>query len=205
MLTQEEIKNYNSFWKDIIEKEDGTVDMEQLKKELYDYSMIIENCTKAYMEMTDGNISKPNTCFFEVKSIFEDKYAFAEDYNELETKVEQLENKVKELENVLDERFIHVAYARTVYGRLMQLPKEIIVKNDLKLRNEINMLLEEKNRQEQLNDKYLQKLVYALTPTTHALGNEYNNGFKKIIADNIDLETCKIRRKLKEYWGKDKY
>ncbi len=55
------------------------------------------------------------------------------------------------------------------------------------------------------NDKYLQKLVYALTPTQHALGDDYNNAFKKIIADNIDLETCKIRRKLKEFWGIDKY
>lgn len=58
---------------------------------------------------------------------------------------------------------------------------------------------------EQLNNKYLQKIVYALTPTTHALGNNYNNAFKKIIAENIDLETCKIKRKLKECWGTDKY
>ena len=57
---------------------------------------------------------------------------------------------------------------------------------------------------EQINNKYLQKLVYALTPTTHALGDDYNNAFKKIIAENIDLETCKIRRKLKECWGIDK-
>ena len=58
---------------------------------------------------------------------------------------------------------------------------------------------------EQLNNKYLQKMVYALTPTTHALDNNYNNAFKKIIAENIDLETCKIKRKLKECWGTDKY
>lgn len=57
----------------------------------------------------------------------------------------------------------------------------------------------------EINDKYLQKLVYALTPTQHALGDNYNNEFKKIIADNIDLETCKIKRLLKECWGTDKY
>ena len=57
----------------------------------------------------------------------------------------------------------------------------------------------------EINDKYLQKLVYALTPTTHELSTDNNNAFKKIIADNIDLETCKIRRKLKEFWGVDKY
>lgn len=55
------------------------------------------------------------------------------------------------------------------------------------------------------NDKYLQKLVYALTPTTHELSTDNNNAFKRIIADNIDLETCKIRRKLKEFWGVNKY
>lgn len=58
--------------------------------------------------------------------------------------------------------------------------------------------------QEELNNKYLQKLVYALSPTTHALGDYYNNAFKKIISKNIDLETCKIKRKLKECWGIDK-
>lgn len=54
-------------------------------------------------------------------------------------------------------------------------------------------------------DKYLQKLVYALTPTTHELSTDNNNAFKRIIAENIDLETCKIRRKLKEFWEIDKY
>jgi len=61
------------------------------------------------------------------------------------------------------------------------------------------------NKLEKINDKYLQKLVYALSPTTHTLGDDYNSKFKNIIKDNIDLETCKIKRKLKECWGIDKY
>lgn len=69
----------------------------------------------------------------------------------------------------------------------------------------IEQLKLEKQELEEKNDKYLQKLVYALTPTTHALDTDNNNAFKQIIADNIDLETCKIRRKLKEFWGVDKY
>ncbi len=36
--------------------------------------------------------------------------------------------------------------ARTVYGRLMQLSKEIIVKDNLKLRNEINQIIEENDK-----------------------------------------------------------
>lgn len=52
--------NYDNFWKDIIEK-DGVIDFEQVKKELYDYSMMMEEVSKAYDEVTGGRISKPNT------------------------------------------------------------------------------------------------------------------------------------------------
>lgn len=69
----------------------------------------------------------------------------------------------------------------------------------------LNNLSEYIEQLETINDKYLQKLVYALTPTTHELSTDNNNAFKQIIAENIDLETCKIRRKLKEFWGIDKY
>lgn len=69
----------------------------------------------------------------------------------------------------------------------------------------IHILQNNTKQLETINDKYLQKLVYALTPTTHELSTDNNNAFKQIIADNIDLETCKIRRKLKEFWGIDKY
>lgn len=69
----------------------------------------------------------------------------------------------------------------------------------------IEQLETDKQKLIEINDKYLQKLVYALTPTTHELSTDNNNAFKQIIADNIDLETCKIRRKLKEFWGVDKY
>ena len=33
--------NYNAVWKEILEKEDGSIDMEQLKKELFDFSNMI--------------------------------------------------------------------------------------------------------------------------------------------------------------------
>lgn len=68
------IKKYEELWKDIVEHEDGSLNKDQVMRELSDYSMIMDNCTKAYMAMSDGMISKPNTCFFEVESIFDDRY-----------------------------------------------------------------------------------------------------------------------------------
>jgi len=77
----------------------------------------------------------------------------------------------------------------------------VIISNLIeKLESDKQKLIEKLEEKEKLNDKYLQKLVYALSPTTHALGDSYNNAFKSIIADKIDLETCKIKRELKDCW-----
>ncbi len=73
------------------------------------------------------------------------------------------------------------------------------------LETENKELKADKQRIIELNNKYLQKLVYSLSPTTHALGDDYNSKFKQIIKENIDLETCKIKQKLKECWGIDKF
>lgn len=73
-IDEEVEKEYQEFWKDIVENEDGTLNKEQVKKELCDFSMVMNNCTKAYVEMTCNNISKPNTKFFEVLGIFQEKF-----------------------------------------------------------------------------------------------------------------------------------
>jgi len=52
-------KHYNEYWKDIIEK-DGEVDMNQLKKELFDYSNLMDNASKVYCHITNGMMSKVN-------------------------------------------------------------------------------------------------------------------------------------------------
>jgi 5-methylcytosine-specific restriction endonuclease McrBC regulatory subunit McrC len=70
-------KKYQEFWKDIVENEDGTLNEEQVKKELCDFSMVMDNCTKAYCEMTIGEISKPNTNFSEVLNKFQEKFYYA--------------------------------------------------------------------------------------------------------------------------------
>lgn len=79
-------KQYNDFWKDIVEK-DGVVDMEQVKKELFDFRFMMKEVPKVYMEVTGGKISKTNTYAFEVINIFNDEYLdkaiTQEDINEL--------------------------------------------------------------------------------------------------------------------------
>ena len=47
---------------------------EQVKKELADFRMVMDNCTSAYQEMSGSLITKPNTYFSEVLKIFQEKY-----------------------------------------------------------------------------------------------------------------------------------
>ena len=72
-------ENYENFWKDIVENEDGSINKDQLMRELADYSMVMHNCAMAYSTMTNQIISKQNTKFSAVESIFNDKY-FSKDY-----------------------------------------------------------------------------------------------------------------------------
>ena len=63
-------KDYEEFWKGIVENEDVTLNKDQVMRELSDYSMVMENCALAYFTMTKQRISKQNTKFFEVEGIF---------------------------------------------------------------------------------------------------------------------------------------
>lgn len=55
-------KNWWEFWAPIlIDKGTGKLNMEQLKKELFDYWTLMDAVPKVYMEITNGRISKPNT------------------------------------------------------------------------------------------------------------------------------------------------
>lgn len=66
-------EEFKTFWVPIIfDEENGKLNLEQLKKELYDYSMLLENVPKVYCEVSGGKISKPNTDPNEVISAFND-------------------------------------------------------------------------------------------------------------------------------------
>jgi hypothetical protein len=53
-------KEYEDFWKEIVEK-DGVINIDQVKRELSDFSKVIGNVAKVYDHITSGRVSKPLT------------------------------------------------------------------------------------------------------------------------------------------------
>lgn len=74
------IQKYENFWKNIVENDDGSLNKDQIMRELSDYSMIMNNCERAYDLMTGGIISKAGTKFEIVEEIFCDKYIMKDDH-----------------------------------------------------------------------------------------------------------------------------
>jgi hypothetical protein len=64
-MTDDIDKIYESFWRDIVEK-GGRLDVEAIKRELYDYHTLLNEVPKVYSDITGGRISKPNTLASEV-------------------------------------------------------------------------------------------------------------------------------------------
>lgn len=60
-VTDEIEEKYRTFWKPLLERPDGSIDMGQVKKELFDFSNMITNTTRAFSELSGGMISKPLT------------------------------------------------------------------------------------------------------------------------------------------------
>ena len=55
------VEIYNSLFKDIVENSDGTLNKDQVMRELSDYTTFMDTASKVYMEITNGRISKINT------------------------------------------------------------------------------------------------------------------------------------------------
>lgn len=49
-------------------------------------------------------------------------------------------------------------------------------------------------------DKLENKLMFALSPTTHELSVVTKRNFKNIIRKNIDEDTYTLKQLLKDYW-----
>lgn len=83
MRKEYDVEKEWEFWKTIVCNDDGTINIEQLKKELRDYSFMLGEVPNVYIEVTGGMLSKPHYYADGVIRAFKDKYeakAVAVDY-----------------------------------------------------------------------------------------------------------------------------
>lgn len=59
MNDQSIFENYEYFWKEVLENQDGSINKEQLMKELYDFSQLIRNLSKIYTYASGNKASHP--------------------------------------------------------------------------------------------------------------------------------------------------
>ena len=65
---------FQEFWKDIICKEDSSIDIDAVKCELADYYKMLQEVPKVYSEITGGILSKPLYKAEFVLEYFREKY-----------------------------------------------------------------------------------------------------------------------------------
>lgn len=94
-------QEYADFWRRIVENPDGTLNADQVKRELHDYSMLIRQVPEAYDGVTNGRISKPNTMPGPVIDAVEERISDAED--------EAINDLVRNLEECPEQAFASVA------------------------------------------------------------------------------------------------
>lgn len=54
-------KVYEEFWKELVTHDDGSINMDAIKRELFDFYITIQEVSKTYDAITGGKLSKPNT------------------------------------------------------------------------------------------------------------------------------------------------
>jgi hypothetical protein len=64
---------YESFWKGLVEK-NGVLDLEEVKKELFDYHTLLQEVPLVYEHVTGGAASKAHTKAEVIISLAEDHY-----------------------------------------------------------------------------------------------------------------------------------
>lgn len=128
-----ELENYeecwNSFWKDIIVDENGDIKLDQLKRELADYSMIIENVSTVYCELTNSRMSKPH---YHASSVISCVNSVQEEYVEDWFKDETEEIRMLIAESLLvkdKDNYVNILYE--VLSFLTKIDKEKLSKEEL--------------------------------------------------------------------------
>lgn len=64
---------YDSFWKELVENSDGTLNKDKVMRELADYKVMIGEMAKLYSDVTNGKASHPMTQASEIRAVFDDE------------------------------------------------------------------------------------------------------------------------------------
>ncbi len=72
--SQDYEKTFNEFWAEIVLNPDGSLNVDQIKRELHDYRALLENVPKVYDHITNGRISKPLTPADVVCSVADEEF-----------------------------------------------------------------------------------------------------------------------------------
>ncbi|MGS2645900.1 hypothetical protein [Streptosporangium sp. G12] len=64
---------YDKFWKDLVEHPDGTLNRDQLMRELADYHAFMGSASEVYSHVTGDRISKVNTAAHAVISVADER------------------------------------------------------------------------------------------------------------------------------------
>lgn len=73
-LAPEVLDVWESFWKRICANPDGSLNLEAIQKELFDFHTVMEEVSKVYDAVTGGKISKVNTKAEHVITAAEEHY-----------------------------------------------------------------------------------------------------------------------------------
>ena len=65
-------KNWEEFWKDIVCYKNGKINVGRVKRELSDYREAMKSVSEVYCHITNGRISKINTCSHDVIAVADD-------------------------------------------------------------------------------------------------------------------------------------
>jgi len=82
-------KVWRDFWAPLLEK-DGAVDIEAVKRELFDYANLLDEVPRVYMHVSGGMISKPNTHASAVISVADDNESERWDEREKEVLADRM-------------------------------------------------------------------------------------------------------------------
>lgn len=66
-------ERWNDFWEELVTRTDGTLDLDQVKCELHDYSICIEEVPKVYGEITANTMSKPGYRAVDVLAVHDER------------------------------------------------------------------------------------------------------------------------------------